>query len=198
MGKPFTYKSDEALLKDLRNGAPPAFETLYRQYYRMVYKQVSDAGREAAEAEDLFQEVLVVLVRKIREPEFQLSAKLSTFLYAIARNLLLKGKPGKLVELSPENMAMSRLHGVTTAEEPEIRTKHEAQLNVIAGYLELLEDDCSRLLKLSFYEKYSQAKIAETMGYTESFVKVKKYRCLDYLRKKVKQHPLFQHLQPDE
>lgn len=73
----------------------------------------------------------------------------------------------------------------------------EDRLNVVVGYLELLEDDCREVLRLSFYEKLPQAEIAQVMGYSDSFVKVKKHRCLEYLRKQVKTHPLFKDLQND-
>lgn len=189
-----TYESDEALLKDLRNGVSQAFEALYRQYYRMVAKQAADAGEADTEAEDLFQEVLFVLVRKVRDPEFRLNAKLSTFLFAVARNLLLK-KAGKKYETAVIDSTLIHLGGQQLPEDPADIKIREEQLNVVAGYLELLEEDCHEVLMMSFYEKRSQAEIAGIMGYAESFVKVKKHRCLEYLRKQVKTHPLFKHLQ---
>lgn len=194
MNKSLTYETEDELLKALRQGAAPAFEMLYRQYFRMVAKQTADAGLGSADAEDLFQEVLVVLVRKIKEPEFQLTAKLSTYLFAIARNLILK-KASPKAEFSTGEIAAFQTDAPPAANELEDREQRENQLNVVVGYLEALEDDCQQLLKLSFFEKYSQAEIAEKMGYADSFVKVKKHRCLEYLRKQVKTHTLFKHLQ---
>lgn len=193
MYKSLTYETDEALLNGLRQGASPAFETLYRQCFRMVAKQVADLKRPDLNAEDLFQEVLVILLRKVREPDFRLSAKLSTFLFAIARNLILK-KANSRSEFSAGDIDAYRKETPEGMEIPEEREKRESQLTVISGFLETLEDDCRQVLLLSFYEKYSQAEIAGRMGYAESFVKVKKFRCLEYLRKKVKSHPLFAHL----
>lgn len=193
MYKSLTYETDEALLNGLREGTSPAFEMLYRQCFRMVAKQVADMGRPDLNAEDLFQEVLVILLRKVREPDFRLSAKLSTFLFAIARNLILK-KANTRSEFSAGDIDAYRKEAPEGMEMPEEREKRESQLTVISGFLETLEDDCRQVLLLSFYEKYSQAEIAGRMGYAESFVKVKKFRCLEYLRKKVKAHPLFAHL----
>lgn len=193
MYKSLTYETDEALLDGLKEGASAAFEMLYRQCFRMVAKQVTDMGRPDLNAEDLFQEVLVILLRKVREPDFRLSAKLSTFLFAIARNLIFK-KANTRVEFSAGDIDAYRKEVPETMEMPEEREKRESQLTVISGFLETLEDDCREVLLLSFYEKYSQAEIAGRMGYAESFVKVKKFRCLEYLRKKVKSHPLFAHL----
>lgn len=190
MDKSLTYETEEDLLKALREGAAPAFETLYRQYYRMVAKQASDAGRE--DAEDLFQELLVILVRKIREPEFRLSSKLGTYLYAIAKNLILKNANLK-PEFSTGDISAFQRENPGVTEEEEEREKLEKQLIAIAGFLENMEEDCRRVLRLSFFDKRSQSEIAEEMGYAESFVKVKKHRCLDYLRKQVKSHSLFKY-----
>ena len=194
MNKSLTYESEEDLLKALRQGAAPAFEILYRQYYRMVAKQAMDAGR--LDAEDVFQETLVILVRKVRDPEFRLTAKLSTYLFAIVRNLIYK-KTAAQTEFSTGDIAAYQQEAPQAGETPEDREKRDNLLTVVSGYLETLEEDCRQVLLLSFFEKCSQAEIAETMGYAESFVKVKKYRCLEYLRKKVKAHPLFAHLQND-
>lgn len=194
MRKPVVYNSDEALIADLRAAAPAAFEALYRQYYRMVAKQVSDANLSSADAEDLFQEVLVILVQKVRDPEFQLSAKLSTYLFAIARNLLLK-KTGKKTELAVGDDALARLAGEQAPDEIAELQHRDQQLNVILGCLEILEEDCNHLLNLTFYEKKSHSEVADIMGYSEAFVKVKKHRCLNHLRNRVKAHPLFSRLQ---
>lgn len=190
MEKAIVYESDQALLDALRRGVPAAFETLYRNYYRMVARQVNDAGTESTDVQDLFQEVLLILVRQIKDPGFQLTAKLSTYLYAIARNLLYK-KNGRKSEYYVEDTALLRLDVSPDEEDPDERARHENQLNIVTANLELLEDDCRKVLQLSFYDKINQSEIATIMGYAESFVKVKKHRCLEYLRKRVKSHPLF-------
>lgn len=196
MDNSLTFDSDATLLEALRKGVPTAFEALYRRYFHMVAKQASDHGMPDAEKEDLFQDVLFVLIRKIREPEFELTAKLSTYLFAIARNLLLKKSASKK-EIATEDSDLLDLVGKIQIEDLSERSQEESRLNVVIGCLEILEEDCRRLLLLAFYEKRPQSEIAAEMGYSEAFVKVKKFRCLEYLRKHVKAHPLFKHLQND-
>ena len=187
MYKTITYKSDEYLLEALRRGDREAFEFLYRQYYRMAARQANDQGLGDADTEDIFQEMLLILVQKVQDPGFRLTAKLGTYLFAVLRNLLFK-KTGKKIPVTQSDDALLHL----PESEPNLdRAVWEEKLSVVAGNLELLEDGCRTLLVLSFFEKRSQAEIAEAMGYAESFVKVKKHRCLEYLRKKVKAHPLF-------
>ncbi len=187
MEKSLTYESDEVLLESLRRGDSVAFEFLYRQYYRMVAKQANDRGLQDSDAQDVFQEVLIVLVRKIHDPAFELSAKLSTYLFAIARNLLLKRSNKPPVLFHAEGILASPEVQMTDTGPDEM----EERLIAVVRTLDLLESECRTLLLLSFYEKRSHAEIAEEMGYTEAFVKVKKHRCLNYLRKHVKLHPLF-------
>ena len=196
MPKPLTYESDATHLMALRREEPAAFEALYRQYFRMVAKQALVMGVTGTDIEDLFQELVLILVRKVRDTEFKLSAKMSTYVYAVARNLLLK-KTGKKAEFPVEESTLLALEESWSADELDARIEMEDRLNVVVGYLELLEDDCREVLRLSFYEKLPQAEIAQVMGYSDSFVKVKKHRCLEYLRKQVITHPLFKDLQND-
>lgn len=190
MRKALQFETDEVLLEALRQDTPAAFEALYRRYYRMVVKQVNEQRRLDINAEDIFQELLFILVEKIRKPEFQLSAKLSTFLFAISRNLIFK-KTGQKTELPGDEMLFSDRNDSEVPDSLEERQILEEKLNVVVGHLELLEEDCRRLLKMSFYEKRSQAEISLEMGYSEAYVKVKKHRCLNYLRNKVQEHALF-------
>jgi RNA polymerase sigma factor (sigma-70 family) len=162
----------------------------------MVAKQAIDMGISNTDVEDLFQEILIILVRKARDAEFKLSAKLGTYLYAVARNLLLK-KTGKKPEFPVDESVLLRLEEGWSVDEMEDRLDLEDKLNVVVGYLELMDDDCRRLLKMSFYEKRPQVEIAKILGYADSFVKVKKHRCLEYLRKQVNTHPLFKDSQND-
>ena len=186
MEKSLTYESDQVLLDSLRRGDSTAFEFLYRQYYRMVAKQANDRGLQDSDAQDVFQEVLIVLVRRIHDPAFELSAKLGTFLFAVARNLLLKKSSQSLVLHPADSISSSDVQPADTGPD-----EMEERLVAVVRTLDLLEPECRTLLLLSFYEKRSHAEIAEEMGYTEAFVKVKKHRCLNYLRKHVKLHPLF-------
>ncbi len=190
MSQLLPFQNDEALLQALRAETPAAFEALYRRYYRMVARQVFNQGRADLNAEDVFQELLVILVGKVRMPDFQLTAKLSTFMFAIARNLIYKKTDNK-TQLTANAQLFADAAYLPEAETAEARKLQEDQLNVVVGSLELLEDDCRRLLRMSFYEKRPQAEIAAEMGYSEAFVKVKKHRCLNYLRNRVQEHPLF-------
>lgn len=184
---------DSVFLEELRNGSPKAFEDLYRRYFRMVEDMVFKYKGSAEDAKDIFQEALFVFVKKLRQPEFVLTSKASTFLYAIARNLYLKKAGRATVEISMDQQQFNFFE--KTDENPGLTPlEKDALLNTMTEKMAALEDDCRSVILYSFYQGLSHAKIAALTGYTEAFVKVKKFRCLEYLRKLVKGTDAFKNL----
>lgn len=195
MAKMGTHKNEEILLTELKAGKATAFEAIYRNYYPMVLKMVSDNSGSSNEAQDVFQEMLLVLVKKIRESDFKLSAKLSTYLFAVARNIWFKrgrGMQGKTSMIDSEQF--SRMDLTLPENELEDVIEREQMLDTMSAKMDELEPDCRRILFLSIQQNFSQKEIAEIMDYSVSFVKVKKFRCLKYLREKVKDSDLFDNL----
>jgi len=75
------------LIERLRAGDPRAFEELVRAYQHRVFGVAVRMLSNAAEAEDIAQEVFLRVHRSVRE--FRGDAKLSTWLYAITSRLCL-------------------------------------------------------------------------------------------------------------
>ncbi|MBK8564961.1 MAG: sigma-70 family RNA polymerase sigma factor [Saprospiraceae bacterium] len=182
---------DSDYLIALRQGAPEAFEELYRKYYRMVEDMVLKYRGNTEDARDVFQEALFVFVKKLREPDFVLTSKASTFIYAIARNIYLKkaGRPSPEISVDQQQFVFAEQTDPVT--EGLSHEEKDLLLNLMNEQLDNLEADCRSVITYSFYQNLSHAQIAVLTGYTEAFVKVKKFRCLEYLRKLVKNNPKF-------
>ncbi len=67
-----------------------AFHYLYNNYFKMVKSFITNNNGREEDAEDVFQDTLVVLLQKLRNDNFLVSASLKTYIYAIAKNLWLK------------------------------------------------------------------------------------------------------------
>src|SRR6188472_1313227 len=69
-------------------GGPPvpAFETIYRDHVRFVWRSVRRLGIAEAEVEDLSQRVFEVVHRQL--PEFRGDARITTWLFAIVRRVV--------------------------------------------------------------------------------------------------------------
>jgi len=184
-----------ALVYDLRQGKAEAFERVYRNYYRMVATLIQKNSGTDTDVEDVFQETLFILVKKLRNKDFELTSKLGTYIYSISRNLwmqrLSQQKKDPTIHFSDdgkeENIAFSD-------EELELNQAYEKKHVLIAKVLKTLKEDCKKIIIASFYQKWSHELIATEMGYSQKFVRVKLHRCMEKFREKVQQHADFQNL----
>ncbi len=169
---------DHELLQGLRTGRQDAFTRLYQQHYPMVRYLVLQNSGTATEADDVFQDCLMVLIGKLRLGDFQLTASLKTYLYSICRNIWLKrlrdkGKT-KLIDFeNPIEVPM---------EEPE--ESNEPILKQLRECLETIGDACRKVLERFYFLKMSMEEIATELGYTNAdTVKTQKYKCILRLKK---------------
>jgi RNA polymerase sigma-70 factor (ECF subfamily) len=77
--------TDEALMAAYQKGDLGAFAELVARHERRLWNFLRRFVRDAATAEDLLQEVFLRVVKSA--PEWQPTAKVTTWLYTIARNL---------------------------------------------------------------------------------------------------------------
>jgi len=67
------------------------------------------------------------------------------------------------------------------------KKEKEKQLDLIAEILKDFKEDCRKILTAFYFKKQSMKEIAAMMDYTNQFIRVKKVRCMDALKKKVKE-----------
>ena len=79
-------ESEQALVERCRQGDEQAFRELVDQYKGLVFAIVSRSVRDRARAEEIAQEVFLRVYRGL--PYFRGDARLSTWIYRIALNLL--------------------------------------------------------------------------------------------------------------
>ncbi|MHB1278159.1 MAG: RNA polymerase sigma factor [Bacteroidia bacterium] len=164
---------DQEILKLFReNELKRGIKAVYSSFPSIQKMVLTNSGTKE-DAEDLFQEVLLVLIEKTKDENFELKSSLSTFLYAIARNLWLKAlrKRGSKASLElDENLA---------SEETDLGLAEEKQTWAEAA-LEQLGEKCRELLVLFYYHRLSFESIAKKLGFrNDKVAKNQKYRCLE-------------------
>ena len=87
--------TEDELLFKLKRNDNTAFRTVYKECLPMVVKHIRLNNGNTEDAEDLFQEALIVLIRKLQEPGFELSSKLSSYLFSIVKKNWLYKLRGK-------------------------------------------------------------------------------------------------------
>lgn len=161
-----------------------ALAALYK-HFPMMRKMILSKGGNTEDAEDIFQEALIIFCRKAKEPGFELTAQLSTYLFSICRFLwkdeLKRRKP--LTSFDFET-------GFKQAEEKEIEEllERETRAKLAEKVLNELGERCRELLLLFYKGGFKLKDIASKMGYnSESTAKNQKYKCLEGAKNKLKE-----------
>lgn len=174
---------DEEIILGIQNGDNIAVQKLYKFYYPTVAKMILNNSGSAEEAQDIFQETVMVLYDKITKGNFELSSKLKTFLYAVSKRLWLKqltrGESKYHID-SIDNHEDS-LIAVDAIEEHEILEKNLVQMEeALSG----LGEPCKTILHDFYILNKSMTEIGEKFGYTNADnAKTQKYKCLQRLKK---------------
>lgn len=142
-----------------------------------VKKYILSNNGTADDAMDIFQDVLVILYNKVRQPDFLLSSGLHSYLLAIAKNCWLY-----------ELRQRKKIPTVETAIDiAETTTSEENEFMIASKAFNLLGEKCRKLLILFYYRKQSFKEIAAHLSFSDVRVaKNQKYRCLQ----KAKEHYL--------
>ena len=171
--------TDEQIIQELKAGKyTSAIKALYKHYPTVRGLVLKNSGSKQ-DAEDIYQESLIILFRKAKETDFKLTSSLSTFLVGICRLQWMN-------ELRKRNKSAgdfeSELNSVETEEfssfieeETKFKTAEEALLKV--------GEKCRDLLRLFYFEKLDFKVIAAKIVLAnERVAKTQKYRCLEKAR----------------
>lgn len=130
-------ESDETLMLAYRDGDNAAFDALYRRHRGPLYRYLLRQCRDAAAAEELFQDVWMNLIKARRT--YTVSARFATYLYRVAHNRLIdhyrRQSPHALVSFDDETAA-SEEPPAASRDEPQTHYEQKAQA---ARLLELVE-----------------------------------------------------------
>lgn len=168
-------QEDYQTIAALRRRDEVAFQLLYKHYYPMVEWIVLRNQGTKDDAADVFQEVLLVLMRNLDSDDWQLTAALRTYLYAVSHKSWMKRLHQKnRYKRVPEETLME------WAYEPAIYDTDTASTHSLAGWLQQITQHCQRLIQLLFFENRSAA----DMGYKNAHTaQNQQYKCLQQIRR---------------
>jgi len=181
-------KDENELLIKLCNEDETAFTSFYKMTYPMVLTYIIRNKGTQEDAMDFMQEAFIVLIKNLRENNFRKEAKLSSYFLAIVKFLWLDHLR-KLGQKSPSKSADIEDIPITFLIDDDMtsyKEEREEILDLLENAMNKLEKVCQQLLMKFYYEKKQLIVIADELGYTQNFVKIKKGRCLDSLNQLLK------------
>lgn len=185
-------KADSDLMRRVQRGDREAFAELVERYQQPIYNFILRTVRDETEAEDLVQNTFVQVWKSARR--FRVSARFSTWLYTIARNLSLneirrrsRHQAASLDAPHPDNQELT-LHQVEDSSSlvpPEQLARDELFAKVEEAIGDLPENQRTALL-LCREEDVSYEEIAEVLGLSLSATKSVIHRAREVLRSRLK------------
>ncbi len=175
--------SDHDIIQGIVIGDNRTISRIYKLYYPAIARMIINNNGTEDEAKDIFQESVLVLYNKVTQKQFELSSKLSTFLYAVSRRLWLKQltRKGSVANSSD----ISDYEDILQVEEDmDKHQENEAKFDKMNLALQELGEPCKTLLKDFYIKNLSMKDIQEKFGYTNTDnAKTQKYKCLQRLKK---------------
>jgi RNA polymerase sigma factor (sigma-70 family) len=179
------YSSLDLLNGVLRNDTI-ILQYIYKNFYSAINFFVKKNNGDDDDANDVFQEAIIIIYRKLKANDLVLDCTFETYLYSVCRFLWLK-------QLDKRRM-----------EKEKIKDNHEYNDDIYDDGFEKVVDlndryrlyqkhfanlgtDCQKILQL-YFDKVPLRNIAQIMGFkSEKYAKKRKFKCKEYLIKSIKQ-----------
>jgi RNA polymerase sigma factor (sigma-70 family) len=167
-------------LIDLKGENNAAFGLLYKDHFGMVNRFVTNNKGRTDDAEDIFQDTMLVFLEKLRQDDFILTASIKTYIMAIAKNLWLKR-----LRTSYKEIEFTDSFDNTFFEEISLAIEHEKTYwEKLRSYLPLITIHCQKIIDDIFFQEKQIAQIQKEYGYsTKHNAQNQKHKCVEQIKK---------------
>lgn len=182
-------EEEKNIIHSIRTGANSiALEYLYDISLKKVRQYIMKNSGSKEDANDIFQDAVIVLFNQIQMNKFNEVYSIDAFLYSVARNLWIdKVRRSKKFAIFDSTMETT-IHSQELDQLQYLIQKEKS--TAMKQVFKLLDEKCQRILSYVIYEKRSMKEIKDLMGYSsEDVAKTNHYRCKQYLSKLVKNDP---------
>lgn len=172
--------TNHEIINDLKRENNSAFGRLYKEHFSMVRYFVIRNSGTGNDAEDVFQDTMMILVRKLRQENFVLTASLKTYIMAIAKNIWLKQLNAKAVRQRETILYNDAFFASINQSIEQDRTYWDK----LQTYLTRITHHCRGLIHDMFFRKKTIQQIQQEYGYsTKHNAQNQKHKCIEQIRK---------------
>ncbi len=194
-----SYEEQKQLLTEFCQGNEKAFSKLYQYYYGFVENYVCKNKGTKEDAQDIFQETLIVFLEKLKKDDFYLTASLKTYIIAISKNMWLnvlrKNKKTTVYSFTYTENTDENENGFTInsleknsfvlsqAFDTELDNE-KPMIDKLGDYFSRLTSHCQNLLSTIIEEEKTTEQIQKEFGYTTRHnLRNQKHKCVNQLKK---------------
>ena len=167
----------EYYIQAIVSGDAIGLRKIYEEFLPRIRNLVTNKGGSEEDAQDIFQNALIILFEKAQQKDFKLSSNFYTLLYGICWNLW----GNRLQKRSFKEVTIPEDAKYSSTENIELDMERSEEQVLFWTAFQQLGEDCQRLLKL-FFEKVKMENIAEQMGFSSvGYAKKRKFQCKEKL-----------------
>jgi len=173
-------EKNKSILESLQSQKNDDINYLYREYYPSIKHMIISNSGTSFDAQDVFQEALLIIIQKARNNDLELTCSIKTYLYSICYNMWLR----QLSRKSKEVILNDTIEIFDDTDHDQ-RLLDEKLYEIYRLNFEMLSPEYQKILNM-YLSHYSMNKITEEMGYkNENYSKVRKYLCKEKLKKNI-------------
>lgn len=168
------------IINDLKGENNHAFGILYKEYFGMVNRFIIYNNGRTDDAEDIFQDTMMVLLEKLRQDDFQLTASIKTYIMAISKNLWLKR-----LRTAYRETEFTDFHSNRFYEEINVAIENEKSYwDKLQNYIHQITEHCKGLIHDMFFKEKAIEQIQKEYGYSSKHnAQNQKHKCVEQIRK---------------
>jgi RNA polymerase sigma-70 factor (ECF subfamily) len=172
-------EAEEIQMLEAARKIPARFEPIYEKYFERIFLFVYHRVEDRDTAADITSQIFLKAMQRIHQFKFR-GLPFSSWLYRIAINectdYFRKTKRSKVVYV--EDLSFHHLFDEMFPDDP--RAELEKKLHLV---LERLKPDELQIIELRFFEDMPFKVVAEILGISEIYAKVRTYRILEKMKK---------------
>ncbi len=179
-----SINTDEEFLRLLRSAQSRdravGLKKLYQSFFSGIANFISQNSGTVEDAEDVFQEGILVLFNQVRKNDFVLTSRLKTYFYSICRYIWLN----KLKQRRIKTEELKEQTKFVKVEDQAFKTlEMNEEKRAMLELLGQLGEDCQQLLLHYYYDRFKMKEIAIRMNYaSDQVIRNKKAKCLKQLK----------------
>jgi RNA polymerase sigma factor (sigma-70 family) len=172
------FISEDQLLKRLKAGDSLAFSVLYDRCFPSVETYVLNNSGTLEDAEDLFQEGILVFHKKLQSDSFTLSSPISAYIFSVVRNMWLNQlRTRRQMSVQPIEQLAYEL----------IAQEHSSSKgDKLNEWLQKVTDHCQWILNGYYFMQMPLELLMQKMGWKNKHTASnQKYKCIQMLKKQI-------------
>lgn len=167
-------------IEDFKKNSNVAFGILYQNYFVYVKKYILNNKGNSEDAEDIFQDSLLILYEKLHRDNFEAYTCLGNYIVGISKNLWLKRLKNRHFYIEfPDTYFIENQQEINTAIENE-----KYYWEKLTGYIKAISSHCQNLIQDIFIKNKSIEEIQDKYKYSSKHnAQNQKYKCVEQIRK---------------